>query len=791
MKQLITLLFFLTVAGLEAQSGRVTGVVVDQATGKPLQGANVFCRQMNTGTVTDSEGAFRFDRLPSGTHTVTASYIGYRGASQTVRIDRQPVVMRFEMVTSPLPVMDMTITIPRYATTLRETALPLGVVSGERLTATAPTTIADALQAEPGVALQRDGIWGTSVSVRGLSRSSIVTLIDGNRIDTATDLAAGLSLFDIYDIERIEVIKGAASALYGSGAMGGVVNIISRDGWYQERPYWHLRMVGGYSSVNNAGQGHLTFSTGAQKWYARFSGALRKADDAKTPKGALTNSNFRDNSSAVRLSVRPWRQHELKFNYQRFYAEDVGIPGAYPVFPTTATVRYPFEKRELYSSEYIASSLTRHLQQISVKAYHQKIWRDVENIPNTVTTLPAGNGQPARKVYALRILPGATHDLNGVQIQGNLFPGRHHLLVAGIDLWQKDYRGYRTKETRIDILNPDGSVKKSTYRTIGESPLPDAFYRSIGLYTQDEWRLFSERLVMVLGGRFDRIETQNQETLNPLYEVVDGVRNDTPAGQTLLWQAEAARNHSWSGNLSLLYRFMPQMDVTLNLARSFRAPSLEERYQYIDQGSLVKVGDPALAPEAGTFSDLGVRLWSERLQLQISGFYNRMKNLVADVPGLYEDRKALLKSNIGEAELYGGDFRIDFKPMQNCAVWARAGYVHGENLLAEEPLPQIAPLNGSVGYHNGCLSWFAFDLSAVMFSTQERIATGEIRTPGYAYYTLYLNSRAIPLLGSQMFLTLGIENLTNRTFRNHLSTNRGVLAIEPGRNILFTWRSEL
>ena len=791
MRRYFAFALVLAASSVQAQTARVSGVVVDQATGKHLQGANIISLRTNTGTISDATGAFKFDHLPIGLHSLRASFIGYKAVISQVNVGDDSSLVRFQLAASPLPVMDVTITMPRYATTLRETALPLSVVSSEQLSGRAPTTVADALQNEPGVALQRDGIWGTSVSIRGLGRSSIVTLVDGNRIDTATDLAAGLSMFDPSDIERIEVIKGAASALYGSGALGGAVNIISKDGWYQEKRYFRARLMSGYSSVNQGGQGHTTINVGGQNWYGQLSGALRKAGNTETPDGTLANSQYRDDHISARLSARPLQNHEIKMNYQRFYAQNVGIPGAYPIFPSAASVRYPFEKRELLSAEYIGSNLTRSFQQFSIKAYTQEILRDVENIPHTSSILPASGGQPARKVTVLKIKPGATHDVKGMQMQGNIFPSASHLLVLGFDAWQKKYDGYRTKETRIDVLNPDGSVKKTTLKTVGEAPLPDAAYRSIGVYAQDEWRVFQERLILGIGGRIDQIDTENDQTFNPLYEIVDGVRNDAPASQAVLWPAEKARTRSWSGNLSALYRFGPQMDATLNLARSFRAPSLEERYQYIDLGSLVKVGDPDLAAEKGNFADLGLRLWSEGLQVQISIFYNRLQDLVAEMPGTYENRKALQKSNIGKAELYGSDVRIDFRPMHNCAIWARAGYVHGQDLLADKPLPQIAPLNGSLGYHNACLSWISADLSATMFATQDQIATGELRTPGYVFYNLYLNSREIRIANATMLVTLGVENLTDRSYRNHLSTNRGLVAIEPGRNVILTWRMNI
>lgn len=791
MIRLFAFVLSFTAGTLFAQTGAVTGLVVDQTTGKPLRGANVLIQDANTGAMTNEAGAFRFMRLQPGEHILRVSYVGYRTVSQRVLATSDPELLRIELTTSPLPLMEMTVSVPRYATTPRESALPLAVVTSERLAAAAPVTVSDALQNEPGIALQRDGVWATSVSIRGLGRSSIVTLIDGQRIDTATDIAAALSMFAVQDIERIEVIKSAASSIYGSGAIGGVVNIVSKDGWYQEAPYLRLRLQSGYSSVNHGCQGYATVNVGGGRWYGRISGGMRSAGVAQTPEGPLPNSQFRDNNLAARLSFKPLRRHEIKLDYQRFYAHDVGLPGGYPLFPDAATVRYPFEKRELFSGEYLVSHLSRWMPQLSFKIYHQKIWRDVENLPHTVNRLPAANGQPARNVHVLRILPGATHEIPGMQLQANILAGRSHLLIGGIDGWQKEYQGYRTKETRIDILNPDGSVKKSSYRTIGEAPLPDATYSSIGLFLQDEWRPWQDRLVLTLGGRTDRIATKNEATLNPLYEIVDGLRNDQPAGQKVLWPASTDRSTSWSANFSLLYRPRAHMDVTLNLARSFRAPSLEERYQYIDLGSLVRVGDAQLAPEAGRSGDLGLRIWSDFLQLQINGFYNRLRDLVVEMPGSFEGRKALLKTNIGKAELYGGDLRLDVKPMPNCALWARASWVHGADLFSGQPLPQIAPLNGSIGYRNGCLRWLTFDISALLFATQERIASGELRTPGYATCNLYLSSREFHLRGVNTLITLGVENITNRAYRNHLATNRGLVGIEPGRNLLLNWHLEM
>ena len=98
-------------------------------------------------------------------------------------------------------------------------------------------SLSNVLASEPGIAMGSDGVWSTSINIRGLSENRLVTLIDGNRIETATDLTASLSMVDVNDIERVEVIKGAQSSLYGTGAMGGIVNIITKDGHFSGKPY--------------------------------------------------------------------------------------------------------------------------------------------------------------------------------------------------------------------------------------------------------------------------------------------------------------------------------------------------------------------------------------------------------------------------------------------------------------------------------------------------------------------------------------------------------------------------
>ncbi len=226
----------------------------------------------------------------------------------------------------------------------------------------------------------------------------------------------------------------------------------------------------------------------------------------------------------------------------------------------------------------------------------------------------------------------------------------------------------------------------------------------------------------------------------------------------------------------------------MTLARSFRSPYLEERYQYIDLGSLVKVGDPNLKPERGAFADVGLRYWGDRFNVITSLFFNTIENMVAEEAGEYEGRAALLKTNIGSAELYGAELSLTMRLVNSIYVFGNAAYVHGADTYLDEPLPLIPPLNGRVGIRAPLSRFFECEFAARLFGSQDRIAAWEQETAGYTVFDFYLNSKMFTLsrLNSQLFF--GLENIFDRSYRDHLSTNRGSIAIEPGRNISLRWR---
>lgn len=766
---------------VNGQSSVLTGKIIDSKNENNIQGATVFI-SFNYFTYTNGNGEYRIDGLSQGLHEIKISCLGYKPLSTQIKIDSTSLQKDFQLEPSLIELDEVVVSTNRTENYLRNSSFAELVIDNDEIQKRPAVSLADILQNEPGISLVRDGIWGTELNIRGLSRENIVTLINGNRIVTSTDIAARLSMIDLNDIDRVEVIKGASSSIYGSGATGGIVNIITKSPQFYNKFSLNGNVSGEYNTVNDLSIFSGSFLGGSSVWSAKISGSYRNAKNIQTPIGELKNSQFEDYTFSGALNIYPFDNHKLILDYQLFRADNVGVPGA-SVFPDNADVRYPFERRQLISAGYDIQNISKTFYKLSAKYSYQLINRDVENIPHTVQNIPASGNNPARRISVLKITPGADHKNNNAQLQGNFWLFDDHNLVAGLDYWDRSYNGERERYQLIEVLDSSGNVVSTTTRTIGEKPIPNSKYSSLGIFAQDEFKIFDDKLSTTIGLRYDYIKISAEETLNPLYVITNGNLDTTPPGQEVLWESTEANNSSYSENLGFIYSVFTDLDLTLGLGSSFRSPSLEERFQYIDQGSVVRVGNPELNPEKGLTTDFGIRYYSNNLKIISNVFYSYYNDLVTEVPGTFDGRNALIKTNIGEARIYGFDFRTDYNFWKDFIFYSTISYVKGDDLTNNGYLPQIPAPNGNFGFKFGLFDYLNTDIYLTLFAEQNDVAEGEIATPGYAVFNFLLNTVPIKFSSISFRIYSGIENIFDKSYRNHLSTTRGSITIEPGRNI--------
>ena len=639
------------------------------------------------------------------------------------------------------------------------------------------STISDVLKYEPGLSMGGDGVWATNINVRGLSENRLVTLVDRNRVETATDLTASLSMIDVNDIERVEVIKGAQSSIYGSGAIGGIVNVITKDGYFAGSPYFHGSAAANYNSVNNGNSDYLALYAGGKKWYVKVNGSYAHAGDIMTPDGPLTNSGYTSDNIGARLGLKFTERQTLRLQYQRNWSTDVGIPGG-AAFSPAATATYKYIGRTLYNAKYEITDISDSFSALKVTAFLQQIIRDVEMIPNAP--------QPQSGAQPVRVTPYAVHNTYGGNVEGTWKFGDCNTFVAGAEAWRRDMTSDRKK-----YINQyaNGELKQQMIRD--EKPLPEASYTSTGVFAQDEMRFFDDRLIATLGGRLDINFVKNGEVHNvvSVTNVVSGAVNENPAGKYLTYAAGSRNDASWSGNFGAIYKVGPHFDAVFNASRSYRSPALEELFKFIDlSGNKIHFGNPDLKAENGLSADLGVRVHGEGYEFQVSGFVNHINNMIVERrtnvdPASVND--TLVLDNASRALLYGADFSGSYTVAKGLNVYASGAWTVGmETSMQDAWLPLIPPANCRIGiaYENsrvlGC------DFSALIAGAREagKVAAGEIATESYCRLDFSAHSKIFSLSRCSLQLFGGIDNITDTRYVNFLSTNRGAIRCEPGRN---------
>ncbi|HUI30514.1 MAG TPA: TonB-dependent receptor [Candidatus Acidoferrales bacterium] len=728
------------------------GKIMDAETGLPLKNIHVLIHELQREAISDSGGFFSFTSVEAGTYHLSFANPAYARYEKEVRTD-DTLIIRLDPVVFHGPEVIVTSTKGEVPSS----PVPTIVVDGMMLPQTGAPTVSDILSQQPGVALVRDGMWETDVSIRGMTRNNVVMMVDNTRLETANDIATALSLINPFDLDRIEVIKGANSALAGTGAFGGVVNCISKSPSYSDQPRFDGESLIQYESVNHSSAEYLALESGSENFKLRGSGEYRKAGNYETPLGDVPNSQYNDFGLTGDAGIKLFNNHSLDLTYQRFQAEDTGIPGD-SLFTQTASAKYTLARRELYKLEYSIPDISDAFPVLILRASRQIIERHVQVIQTPTLTLT----------------PHAIHGTDMFQIEGSIVPATGHFLTAGVEVWQ------RTLDSKRERYNYSNNT------VIQDVPLPNSSFGSAGIYAQDEWQLIPQATIVVLGGRCDFIRVHNDLTVDTVWIQNSSGQKTFPQDENVLWPENTSSSASWSANLGIDQKIYESLNGSVLLSTAFRSPSLEERYQYLNFGGSIHVGNPDLQPEQSVSINCGLEWRTLLLRLDGDVYYNSLRDLVSEVLGTFEGNPAYVKINIGQARMYGYELSAETDAASHLIFGATLSYVRGENTKSHANLPQIPPLHAafSANYMFGNLG--TIDAQLEGDARQDFSAVGE--NPPAGYILIDAGYRSVPVAFSGIFITLnlGVHNLFNRAYMNFLSTARGEIKYEPGRNIFAT-----
>jgi len=258
LKNLIVLAGCLLIAASAAAQRYVSGKVLDADNG-PLAGATVFVKENRAiGMTTDAEGNYRL-HLPDGkAYTLQASFIGYVTQSHALQPGQDR--LDFALEEDAIGMETVVVTGTRTPKLLKDVPIVTRVITADDIRKVDATHIGDLLQAElPGIEFSYSMDQQTSLNMQGFGGNAVLFLVDGERLAGETLDNIDYSRLNLDNVERIEIVKGAASSLYGSNAVGGVVNLITKEA---TEP-WTLNLNGKYGAHNDQRYGGtFTFRAG-------------------------------------------------------------------------------------------------------------------------------------------------------------------------------------------------------------------------------------------------------------------------------------------------------------------------------------------------------------------------------------------------------------------------------------------------------------------------------------------------------------------------------------------------
>ena len=590
-------------------------------------------------------------------------------------------------------VLDEIVVTAPMGRTLFEQAQSASVLTGKNLQLAMEPTLGQTLARQPGVSSSYFGPVASRPVIRGLEGDRIRVLQNGlNTIDAAGTSVDHAVSFDVSNVTSLEVVRGPATLLYGSNAIGGVVNAVDNRIPEDRLDGLHGNLGGRYSSADNGYGGNVMVEGGDGPVAFHFEGFSRMAEDLAIPGNALSDR----------------------------YRQQTGDPGSEGRLPGSNLRSEGFSGGLSYIEEwgFIGASLTTFHTNYASPA-EEGISIDMEQVRLDVRgafyeplpLIKEINYRFAWSDYSHTEFEGAEE---GTIFKNEGYDGRvevKHEKIAGME----GVLGFQT----------DGS----DFAAQGaEAFLPTVFTRSNSAFIFEELPVGPVRLQF--GARYDHITVESQDSDNPAFAAGQGRAFD-----------------NFSGSLGAVYNPTEDYAIALSATYAERAPTYQELFAngaHMATG-VFETGDAALGIEQSIGTDLNLRKRTGWVTGSVGGYYNRFNNYIGLFPTGAVDAGSgfpIVRYRATQAEFIGAELDTTLhllhpatdKPappeQTNVNLEFRADVVRARDLRTGDPLPRIPPfhLTSGIAYLRGAVG---ARLEGVYAAPQSRVSAGELPTDSY------------------------------------------------------------
>ena len=717
----------------------------------------------------------------------------------TTAMPRTTVASSLADTTKPvLFIKEVVVTGARYPRAYYESPQALSFVSRLQLSEQGPTVLGDVLGALPGVDMSKDSPWEQRPILRGLGGQRVLVLMDGSPLNSARGNGPHPSLVDPAQVERIEVVRGPSSVAYGSDALGGAINIITRDPIAtDDRRLRGAARLGG-SSGDRQRNAYLELVPRVGRLTAFLSGGGRRAEDYRLPDDPsfpLTRkepkSAFRDHNGLANLRYGLTPRMTLRASYQLYRGTDIGLPGlaATLVDPNSELVwfqqdfRFPEYDRDAASLTLECESPDSWVAGSRAKMFWQREHRNFFSHEEIATDSlgPHPASERTRITDQDRFLDLDTY---GVQAQLTSRKSDRYLLSAGLDLARDMTNGDNQRRRRW------ADAYGTTVRTEAEyttASVPDGTFDSYAGFAQGQWSL-APRWTASAGGRYTRYR----------YRTDFGLRAESTATRPAAYfQPRSVNDGSLSGSLGIVFAPLGNLHLTANVANGYRQPNAQDLFYNGPASVGTVLGNEDLKPEKSVSYDLGVRWGPGDLGVAANLFYSTYDDLIDAIqvapppaPGAPATYQYV---NITQARIWGGDvqaecrFRKQFQARATVAL--QIGDITNADAILQlygvvqdrAPLPNVPPVKGTAALRwRNASDRFWLEPTARWSWRTSRLP---LPTPGVPFFTEFKKEWMVGDVMAGLRLprgqraVVGVRNIADRSYRQAIGSIE-----EPGRS---------
>jgi len=737
MKQLFILcalvFAFYTISAQNNISGRVT----DQ-NNLPLPGATVLIPEMNKGVMANANGQYELTNLPNGKTKIQFSFVGHASVIETISLNGSPVQVDVTLLESAIETEAIVIS-GGYRSTQHENAVKIDVFKLNPEEVRATPNFAEVLTKVPGVDMISKGSGVSKPVIRGLSMNDILVLNNSVRFENYQYSSHHPLGIDEFGIDNVEVIKGPASLLYGSDAIGGVINFI------KEKPATQNSISGDYNLQLFSNTLGMTNNLGVKGASEKFFGSIRA--------GQKTNADFLQGGGDFAANTR-FNEHSVKAN-----AGITSNAGLFQLFYDYSQQKLGLAEEEAIEAisergrkcELFYQQLNTHLLSSQNKIYMGKLKLDV-NAAYQNTTL-AHIGEPGE--YELEMALATTT----YEAKLYLPSDEKSEYIVGIQGFNQVNTNKNDRET---ILLPNAVTNN---------------YSAFGLLQ----RTLFDKLKVQTGFRYDYRILATDAVGYP----------DSAAFRSALDKSFG----SFSGSLGATLHLSEELLLRANVASAYRAPNLSELTSNGPHETRYEMGDNSLVPEKSYEGDLGMHYHADNFTFDLAVFYNRVSNFIYISPTgkMSSEGLPIYQYMQNDSRLYGGEAGVHVHPKS--IEWLHlegtfstvTGVQDNGNYLPFIPANKVNLEVRAEKEKFLFLSGAFISLRANTAFSQDHIAPDETATDGYSLVDMAVGGNLM-VHNQMVYIVLSANNLFDIKYVDHLSTLKEVGMYNPGRNIAFTLR---